>query len=68
MTEPVRVDAPRLLLNASVFGTKKAVDNGRIRVRLVVDTEVPVGFEMATASGATIRPTMKSHGDRSVPT
>ncbi len=51
MTEPVRVDGARLFLNASVFGTKKPSNNGRIRVRVVCDTEVPEGFELDNCNG-----------------
>ena len=51
MTEPVRVEAPRLFVNASVFGTKKSSENGRIRVRLVCDTEVPDGFDLDDCNG-----------------
>ncbi len=51
MTEPVRVEAPRLFLNASVFDTKKSSENGRIRVRVVCDAEVPEGFELEDCNG-----------------
>ena len=51
MTEPVRVEAPRLYVNASVFGTKRSAENGRIRARVVCDTQVPEGFSIEDCNG-----------------
>lgn len=53
MTEPVRVEAPRLFLNASVFGTKGSSENGRILVRVVCDAEVPDGYGFEACNGLT---------------
>ena len=51
MTEPVAVSGPRLFLNAAVFGTKMGAELGSVRVRVVVDIEVPEEFTFETCNG-----------------
>ena len=51
MTEPVAVSGPRLFLNAAVFGTKMGAEFGSVRVRVVVDTEVPEEFTFEACNG-----------------
>ena len=51
MTEAVPVSAPRLFLNASVFGNKASADFGNVRVRVICDIEVPEGFTFEDCNG-----------------
>ena len=51
MTESVPVSAPRLFLNASVFGNKASADFGNVRVRVICDIEVPEGFTFEDCNG-----------------
>jgi hypothetical protein len=51
MTEPVAVSGANLYLNAAVFGTKMGADYGKIRVRVVCDTEVPEEYTFDACNG-----------------
>jgi hypothetical protein len=51
MTEPVKVSAPKLLMNAAVFGAKMGAEIGNVRVRVVTDVEVLEGFTFESCNG-----------------